>query len=118
MIRDDRIDLITISVKVPAHRELVLAALNAGKAVYCEAPLGRTVAEAEEMASAVGSNPIAPTNSSMSCSCWNHSGINREPNHFGACLSHLIRHHVSVNVERGLDVRVPHKSLLHRDRSS
>ena len=55
MIRDDPIDLITISVKVPAHRELVLAALNAGKAVYCEAPLGRTVAEAEEMASAVGS---------------------------------------------------------------
>ncbi len=55
MIRDDRIDLITISVKVPAHRELVLAALEAGKAVYCEAPLGRTVAETEEMASAVGS---------------------------------------------------------------
>ena len=55
MIRDDRIDLVTIAVKVPAHRELVLAALDAGKAVYCEAPLGRTVAEAEEMASAVGS---------------------------------------------------------------
>ena len=55
MIRDDRIDVITIAVKVPAHRELVLAALDAGKAVYCEAPLGRTVAETEEMASAVGS---------------------------------------------------------------
>jgi predicted dehydrogenase len=55
MIDDDRIDVITISVKVPAHRELVLAALDAGKAVYCEAPLGRTVAETEEMASAVGS---------------------------------------------------------------
>jgi predicted dehydrogenase len=55
MIRDDRIDVITISVKVPEHRELVLAALQAGKAVYCEAPLGRTVAEAEEMASAAGS---------------------------------------------------------------
>ena len=55
MIRDERIDLITISVKVPAHRELVLAALEAGKAVYCEAPLGRSVAEAEEMASAAGS---------------------------------------------------------------
>ena len=52
MIRDERIDLITISVKVPAHRELVLAALEAGKAVYCEAPLGRSVAEAEEMAGA------------------------------------------------------------------
>jgi len=55
MIRDERIDLITIAVKVPAHRELVLAALEAGKAVYCEAPLGRTVTEAEQMASAVGS---------------------------------------------------------------
>jgi predicted dehydrogenase len=55
MIRDDRVDVITISVKVPAHRELVLAALDARKPVYCEAPLGRTVAEAEEMASAVGS---------------------------------------------------------------
>ena len=55
MIRDDRIDVITIAVKVPAHRDLVLAALAAGKAVYCEAPLGRTVAEAEEMARAAGS---------------------------------------------------------------
>jgi predicted dehydrogenase len=55
MIRDDRIDVITIAVKVPAHRELVLAALDGGRAVYCEAPLGRTVAETEEMASAVGS---------------------------------------------------------------
>src|SRR6202048_2350951 len=33
MIRDDRIDVITISVRVPEHRELVLAALQAGKAV-------------------------------------------------------------------------------------
>ena len=55
MMRDDRIDIVTVAVKVPAHRELVLAALDAGKAVYCEAPLGRTVAETEEMASAVGS---------------------------------------------------------------
>ena len=55
MIRDDRIDVVTIAVNVPAHRDLVHAALRAGKAVYCEAPLGRTVAEAEEMACAVGS---------------------------------------------------------------
>jgi len=55
MIHDDGIDIVTISVKVPAHRELVLGALDAGKAVYCEAPLGRTVAEAEEMARAAGS---------------------------------------------------------------
>jgi predicted dehydrogenase len=59
MIRDDRIDLVTITVNVPAHRELVLAALAAGKAVYCEAPLGRSVAETEELARAVRSNHTA-----------------------------------------------------------
>jgi predicted dehydrogenase len=55
MIRDPQIDVVTIAVKVPAHRDLVLAALAVGKAVYCEAPLGRTLAETKEMASAVGS---------------------------------------------------------------
>jgi predicted dehydrogenase len=55
MIHDERIDVVTISVKVPEHRHLVLAALEAGKAVYCEAPLGRNVAETEEMASPIGS---------------------------------------------------------------
>jgi predicted dehydrogenase len=55
MVRDDRIDLVTVAVKVPAHRELVLAALDAGKAVYCEAPLGRNVEETREMARAAGS---------------------------------------------------------------
>ena len=55
MIRDGSIDIVTVAVKVPAHRELVLAALGAGKAVYCESPLGATMAETEEMATAVGS---------------------------------------------------------------
>jgi predicted dehydrogenase len=54
MIHDDKIDLITIAVSLSGHRELVLAALAAGKAVYCEAPLGRNVQESEEMANAVG----------------------------------------------------------------
>jgi len=48
MIRDEQIDLITIAVKLPAHRELVLAALAAGKAVYSESPLGRNVEETGE----------------------------------------------------------------------
>lgn len=52
LIRDETIDIVTIAVKVPAHRELVLAALAAKKAVYCEAPLGSTLAETEEMAAA------------------------------------------------------------------
>ena len=39
-------------MKVPDHRELVLAPVAAGKHVYCEWPLGKNVAEAEEMADA------------------------------------------------------------------
>jgi predicted dehydrogenase len=37
-------------VRVPLHHELVMAGLRAGKHVFCEWPLGATVAEAEEMA--------------------------------------------------------------------
>lgn len=59
MIRDDQIDLVTIAVNVPGHRELVLAALDANKAVYCEAPLGRNISESEEMARAVRSHHTA-----------------------------------------------------------
>jgi predicted dehydrogenase len=44
------IDLVAVTVKVPHHRELVSAALAAGKAVYCEWPLGRDLADAQAMA--------------------------------------------------------------------
>ncbi|WP_250004668.1 Gfo/Idh/MocA family protein [Actinoplanes sp. M2I2] len=59
LIRDPSIDLVTVAVKVPAHRDLVLAALAANKAVYSESPLGASVAQTEEMAAAVGSSPTA-----------------------------------------------------------
>lgn len=49
---DPAIDLVTVAVKVPDHRELVLAAIAAGKHLYCEWPLGRDIAEAEELAAA------------------------------------------------------------------
>jgi predicted dehydrogenase len=44
------VDLVVVTVKVPHHYELVTAALNAGKHVYCEWPLGRDLAEARAMA--------------------------------------------------------------------
>ena len=44
------LDVVAITVKVPHHRELVSAALAAGKAVYCEWPLGRDLDEARAMA--------------------------------------------------------------------
>jgi predicted dehydrogenase len=53
LVRDPDIDVVAVSVKVPEHRAVVLAALAAGKHVYCEWPLGRDLAEAEEMAAAV-----------------------------------------------------------------
>src|SRR6266704_468936 len=44
------IDVVAVTVKVPHHRELVFASLAAGKAVYCEWPLGRDLDDARAMA--------------------------------------------------------------------
>ncbi len=52
LIQDPAVDVVTVAVKVPDHRDLVLAALSAGKHVYCEWPLGRNLAETEELAHA------------------------------------------------------------------
>jgi predicted dehydrogenase len=43
------VDVVVITVKVPAHAQLVQAALAAGKHVYCEWPLARTTEEAESL---------------------------------------------------------------------
>ncbi len=50
MAAHPEVDLVAVSVRVPLHYELVMAGLRAGKAVFCEWPLGATLAEAEEMA--------------------------------------------------------------------
>src|SRR5438105_14515260 len=44
------VDLVAITVKVPHHFELASAALDAGKAVYCEWPVGNGLKEAESLA--------------------------------------------------------------------
>src|SRR5437868_15550319 len=41
LVTQPDIDVVAVTVKVPHHHELVSAALVAGKAVYCEWPLGR-----------------------------------------------------------------------------
>src|SRR6266550_2344107 len=50
LVSQPDIDVVAVTVKVPHHRELVSAALAAGKAVYCEWPLGRDLDEARGMA--------------------------------------------------------------------
>ncbi len=52
MVRDPEIDIVAVTCKVPEHRAIVLAALDAGKHLFCEWPLGRDYAEALEMTEA------------------------------------------------------------------
>jgi predicted dehydrogenase len=49
LVRQQDIDMVAVTVKVPHHRELVSGALAAGKAVYCEWPLGRDLDDARAM---------------------------------------------------------------------
>jgi predicted dehydrogenase len=49
LIESTEVDLVVVAVKVPYHKELVQKVLQAGKAVYCEWPLGNGLEEAVEM---------------------------------------------------------------------
>ena len=50
MVASPAIDAVAVVVKVPEHYGPTRAAIEAGKHVYTEWPLGRTTAEAEELA--------------------------------------------------------------------
>jgi len=50
MAQHPEIDLVVVCVRVPGHKDLVMAGLHANKVVCCEWPLGATLAEAQEMA--------------------------------------------------------------------
>ena len=47
---DAQVEAVAVAVRVPAHYQLVKNALNAGKHVFCEWPLGANTQEAEELA--------------------------------------------------------------------
>jgi predicted dehydrogenase len=50
MIASPEIEAVAVVVRVPSHYAPTKAALEAGKHVYCEWPLGRTTAEAADLA--------------------------------------------------------------------
>src|SRR2546425_4474595 len=50
LVNNPAVDIVAVTVKVPYHLELATAALDAGKAVYCEWPLGNGLKEAETLA--------------------------------------------------------------------
>ncbi|MEL0022275.1 MAG: Gfo/Idh/MocA family oxidoreductase, partial [Rickettsiales bacterium] len=50
MVAHPDVDLVAVVVRVPWHKQLVMPALDAGKPVCCEWPLGANLADASEMA--------------------------------------------------------------------
>jgi predicted dehydrogenase len=50
LVHSPEVELVVVTVKVPHHLELVTAALEAGKPVYCEWPLGNGLDEARRLA--------------------------------------------------------------------
>src|SRR2546425_1406688 len=50
LVNSGEVDVVAVTVKVPYHLELATAALGAGKAVYCEWPLGNGLNEAQTLA--------------------------------------------------------------------
>src|SRR6266851_7226851 len=59
LVTQPDIDVVAVTVKAPHHRELVSAALAAGKAVYCEWPLGRDLDDAKGMAALAAERGVA-----------------------------------------------------------
>ena len=58
MIASPEIDAVAVVVRVPSHYAPTKAALEAGKHVYCEWPLGRTTAEAVELSALANANRL------------------------------------------------------------
>ena len=58
LAQSDDVEVVSVCVKVPYHRDIVLAALKAGKHVLCEWPLARGVEEAQELAEALALAPV------------------------------------------------------------
>jgi predicted dehydrogenase len=61
LVASDDIDLVVVTVKVPYHFELVSAALNAGKNVHCEWPLGNGLEEARKLAALAKEKGVVAT---------------------------------------------------------
>jgi predicted dehydrogenase len=59
LVTQPDVDVVAVTVKAPRHRELVSAALAAGKAVYCEWPLGRDLDDAQAMAALAAERGLA-----------------------------------------------------------
>lgn len=57
LLKDENVEGVIIATAPHDHKDIVHAALKAGKHVYCEAPLGGTAADAKAIAQAAKANP-------------------------------------------------------------
>jgi predicted dehydrogenase len=57
-IADASIDMVAIATPNLLHAPIAIAALQAGKAVYCEKPLATTIAESEAMVAAAAATGL------------------------------------------------------------
>ena len=58
LVEDPTVDLVSITTPNALHHEMALAAIAAGKHVYCEKPMGVTLGQAEEMADAAARSRV------------------------------------------------------------
>ncbi|MBC7807939.1 MAG: Gfo/Idh/MocA family oxidoreductase [Akkermansiaceae bacterium] len=58
LVAHPEVELVTVSVNVTRHYEVATAAIAAGKHIYCEWPLGRNLAEAEEITRLAGEKGV------------------------------------------------------------
>ena len=58
LVEDPEVDLVSITTPNALHHEMALAAVAAGKHVYCEKPMAVTLGQAEEMAAAAARSPV------------------------------------------------------------
>jgi predicted dehydrogenase len=57
LLADDSVDVVSVVVANPLHREIVEALLSAGKHVLCEKPLANSLEDAQAMAAAAHAHP-------------------------------------------------------------
>jgi len=57
ILANKEIKAIVVATPTHLHKEIVLAAIKAGKHVYCEAPMAHTIEDAKEIASAAKGSP-------------------------------------------------------------
>jgi predicted dehydrogenase len=59
LIADPRVEAVVIASPQTTHRQIALAALAAGKPVFCEKPLGASLEDAQAMAAAAAASGLA-----------------------------------------------------------